>query len=174
MTEDPPLFQVDPPEPIEVVEPPVKRTEYEMLQMLRDRYSETHGNGIRYACAAHVRSHAGFDARRTADFIAMDLWPSKGLALHGHEVKVSRSDWLAELKHPEKAAEFTPYMDYWWLVVADRRIVRDGELPAGWGLLAPRGDRLVAVVPAVRQRNTSPLTRSRMAAFIRAIAKGTS
>jgi len=32
----------------------------------------------------------------------MDLWPSGGLEIHGHEVKVSRSDWLRELKEPEK------------------------------------------------------------------------
>lgn len=167
---EPQLFGVVP-EPARS-EPAPARTEADMLALLRDRYGATYGNGIRYASAAHVRSHAGFDARRTADFVAMDLWPSKGLALHGHEVKVSRADWLVELKQPEKAQEFVPYLDYWWLVVADRRIVRDGELPAGWGLLAPRGNRLAVVVPAARNQNPQPLSRSRLAAFVRAIAKG--
>jgi hypothetical protein len=69
--------------------------------------------GPRFAVAPQVRSAAGFDARRTCDFVAMDLWPSKGLHLHGHEIKVSRSDWLRELAEPEKAAEFTPYMNCW-------------------------------------------------------------
>ena len=86
-----------------------------------------------------VRSHAGFDARRTADFVAMDLWPSTRLTLHGHEIKVSRSDWLRELKDPSKAAEFIPYMNYWWGSSSDPRIVRDGELPDDWGLMAMRG-----------------------------------
>lgn len=144
-------------------------TEGHMMAMLDARYSAVNpANGPRYVTARHVRSHAGFDARRTADYIALDTWQSK-LALHGHEIKVSRSDWLTELKQPEKAAEFTPYMHYWWIVAAYAGIVREGELPDGWGLLVPRGGRLVAAVRA--QRNEAkPLPLSRLAAFARAIA----
>jgi len=91
---------------------PAAMTEAAVTDALHLRYSQVHGNGRRYAVAAGVRSHAGFDARRTADYVAMDLWPSKGLALHGHEIKVSRSDWLRELKEPEKAAEFIPWMNF--------------------------------------------------------------
>jgi hypothetical protein len=145
-------------------------TERDVLDLLLARYGVRYGNGERYAVAEHVRSGAGFDAKRTADFVAMDLWPSKGLCLHGHEVKVSRSDWLVELKQPEKSAEFIPFMDYWWLVVSDKEIVHDGELPAGWGLLAPRGDQLV-VVRSARRVPAQPLSRTRMAALVRAVAK---
>ena len=131
-----------------------------MLDALYARYSAVaSGNGQRYAVAAQVRSHAGFDARRTADFIAMDLWPSQRLTLHGHEVKVSRSDWLRELKDPSKAAEFVPYMNCWWVVVSDARIVRDGELPDDWGLMAMRGP-LLAVVKKAPSRDALPLTPS--------------
>lgn len=144
--------------------------EHDVLCLLRQRYSIAYGNGVRYVYADHVRSHAGFDARRTADFIAMDLWPSKGLRLHGHEVKVSRADWLTELKHPEKAAEFTPYMDCWWLVVSDAGIVRRGELPEGWGLMSPGRHGLVVKRPA-RQREALPMPKTMLAAFVRAVAK---
>lgn len=153
---------------VESVGPPVR--EHHMLRLLTERYMAVHGNGIRYVAASHVRSHAGFDARRTADFIAMDLWPSKGLALHGHEVKVSRSDWLTELKDPEKAMEFIPYMDYWWLVVSDAKIVRPGELPDGWGLMAKNGTGLIVKRQAPR-RTTEPMPKTMMAAFLRAVAK---
>jgi hypothetical protein len=145
-------------------------TEASVTDALRVRYSQFHGNGARYAAAAGVRSGAGFDARRTADFVAMDLWPSKGLALHGHEIKVSRSDWLRELKEPEKAAEFIPYMNYWWLVASGPRIVRDGELPEGWGLMVMRGPLLVVTQKAPR-RDAKPLTPSRLAALLRAVAQ---
>lgn len=141
-----------------------------VYSLLRARYSPINGNGPRYVYAAEVRNRAGFDATRTADFIAMDLWPSKGLALHGHEVKVSRSDWLRELKEPEKAEAFRPYMDFWWLVVADRAIVRDGELPDGWGLLAPAGPWLRVVVTAPRQK-AEPMPKSMMAAFLRSVGE---
>lgn len=153
--------------------PPVpapSRTEAEMIALLVARYGEHYGNGMRYVGASHVRSHAGFDARRTADFVAMDLWPSKGLALHGHEIKVSRSDWLAELKEPEKSGEFIPYMDFWWLVISDATFVRDGELPAGWGLMAPKGSGLLVVKPA-RKNPAQPMPRTMMAAFLRAAVK---
>jgi hypothetical protein len=108
--------------------------------------------------------------RRTADFVAMDLWPSRGLALHGHEVKVSRSDWLRELAEPEKAAEFIPYMNYWWAVVAGPRIVRDGELPEGWGLMVMRGGVLAVAAQAPR-RDALPLTPSRLGALLRAVGQ---
>lgn len=156
--------------PIEFEEPS-GLTEGDMLRRLEVRYSQVNpGNGPRYVCARHVRSRAGFSARRTADFVALDTWESK-LALHGHEVKVSRSDWLTELKQPEKAAEFIPFMHYWWLVVGHRSIVRDGELPDGWGLLAPRGDGLVTVRPARRNEQVKPLPLTRLAAFARAIIR---
>jgi hypothetical protein len=149
-------------------------TERRVLDLMGERYGNQrhrYGNGgIRYATAEHVRSHAGFDARRTADFVAMDLWTSSGLALHGHEVKVSRPDWLTELKQPEKAAEFTPYMTFWWLVVSDRSIVRDGELPDGWGLMVPRDGQLVVVIKA-RRRAPDPLPRTMLASLLRAVMK---
>jgi hypothetical protein len=65
-------------------------------------------------------------------------------------VKVSRSDWLTELRDPEKAEAFRPYMHYWWLVVSDASIVRDGELPEGWGLIVKSGSVLRAKVKAPR------------------------
>ena len=33
---------------------------------------------------------------RYADAIAMNLWPSRGLAVHGFEIKISRGDWQRE------------------------------------------------------------------------------
>lgn len=147
-----------------------KLTEADMLDALYARYRFAGGNGQRYAVAAQVRSQAGYHARRTADFVAMDLWPSQRLTLHGHEVKVSRSDWLRELKEPEKAAEFVPYMNYWWVIVSDARIVRDGELPDEWGLMAMRGPLLTVIKKAPR-RDALPMNPSRLAALLRAVAQ---
>jgi hypothetical protein len=143
-------------------------TEGDMIAALHDRYSQNAGNGRRWAVAGGVRSHAGFEAKRTADFMAMDLWPSGGLEIHGHEVKVSRSDWLRELKEPEKSAEFIPYVNRWWLVVPDPVIVGLGELPDGWGLMAMRGARLAVIEPAPRH-DALPLPATRLAALLRAV-----
>lgn len=141
----------------------VKRTESEMLALLRARYGEVGGNGQAFAFVTGVRSAAGFDAKRTLDGITMGLWPSRGLLLDGFEVKCSRSDWQRELKKPEKAEEFCRMLDRFWIVAGDADIVREGELPPDWGLLVAQGDRLVSKVDAKmlhdypESRSTRPL-----------------
>lgn len=90
---------------------------------------------------------AGYKGR-TADAIAMSLWPSRGLELHGFEVKVSRGDWLRELKNPEKADGIVTHCHRWWIVVGDDKIIQQGELPPTWGLLSPHGQGLRCRVEA--------------------------
>ena len=86
-----------------------------------------------YAIFFEVNNGTGMNGgRRYADAIAMSLWPSRGLHLHGFEIKVSRSDWLSELKNPEKAELFASRCHTWSLVTAND-IVKSGEVPAQWG-----------------------------------------
>lgn len=121
-----------------------------MLDLLLDRYTSIRRGSTsdRWIRAEHVASNMGNDSKRIADFIAVDKYPSSGLALHGHEVKVTRSDWLSELRTPAKAESFVRYMDYWWLLVPNPTIVKPGELPAGWGLLVKSGNKLRAQISA--------------------------
>lgn len=151
----------------------IRVTERDMLDALHGRYCSTSpGNGARYVVAEHVRSAASWDSRRTADFMALDTWLSGNLDLIGHEVKVSRSDWLRELKHPEKAAEFTPFCNRWFVVVPDAAsIVRSGELPDGWGLLALNDSGTLRMVRGARRQRTDALPTTRMVALARAVQK---
>lgn len=73
---------------------------------------------------------------RYADAMAMNLWKSRSYAVHGFEFKVSRSDWLRELRSPAKADEIFGYCDHFWIVAAPG-IVKPEELPAKWGLMEP-------------------------------------
>ncbi|MGI0521811.1 hypothetical protein ABY45_14645 [Microbacterium maritypicum] len=156
-----------------------KVTERDMLDRLNNRYASSNGNGLRYARAEHVRVTAGFDARRICDYMALDLWPGgygtkrTGPMLHGHEVKVSRSDWLTELRDPEKAEAFRRYCDFWWLVVSEKSIVKVGELPIGWGLMVAVGDSVRVVARADRNLAVEPMTRDVQATFARAVTKTT-
>jgi hypothetical protein len=146
-------------------------TERDILDALHRRYNPAVGNGgIRYIVAEHVRNAAGFYAQRTADMIVQDTWPASGNELIGHEVKVSRSDFLTELRDPAKAEAFRPFCDRWFLVVSDRSIVKTGELPKGWGLLALAGDALRMVHRAPRN-DPQPLTRQMQACLLRATYK---
>ena len=118
-------------------------TEADVLASLLRRYNATVGPGPRrvprYVCATHVRIEGGyassFGTTRTCDFLALDTTASRDYVLHVAEVKVSRADWLSELRDPEKARTFTRHCDYWWLAVGDATVTRLDELPEGWGLL---------------------------------------
>ena len=161
--------------------PPSRYTERDMLNALHARYSQRSQGGTlqRYVCAEHVRASCGFAGwsavegprtMRTADFIAQDTWEAQGLLLHGHEVKVSRADWLTELADPSKADATKRFCNRWWLVVPDRGIVRD-DLPDDWGLLAFGRDgklRIVRRAPALDPEPHPPTFR---AALLRAAAK---
>lgn len=92
----------------------VKLTTDETMRALADMYK-----GSPWTFLPQVRSATGWHRQRTADAIAMSVWPSRGLHLYGFEVKVSRSDWLKELRTPEKADEICAFCDFWYVVVGD-------------------------------------------------------
>ena len=109
--------------------------------LLRTRYSDTQ----QWHLAFEVRNTTGAVMNEAyGDAIAMNLWPSRGFAIHGFEIKVSRADWLRELEHPDKADKMAAHCDYWWLV-APRKIVHESELPLNWGFLAATEKRLTTV-----------------------------
>lgn len=101
--------------------------------------------------------------------MAFSLWPSRGLDLLGFEVKVSRSDWLRELKNPEKAEETIYQFDQWYVVIGDARIVVPGELPKGWGLIVPHAGGLRVAVEA--ERREAEIGRSFLAALLRVVSE---
>lgn len=118
-------------------------TEHEMVERLRVRYPADS-----YAVFPQVPDGTGMAKRRTADAIAMSLWPSRGLELHGFEIKRTRGDWLKELSRPIKAEPIFRYMDRWWVVTANSKVVEKGELPPKWGLIVVYGDGLRRSVQA--------------------------
>jgi hypothetical protein len=120
-----------------------------------------------YALLEQVGNGTGFTGNRWADALAMGLWPSRGLHLNGFEIKVSRADWLRELKRPDKAEEIACYCDFWW-VVAPVNVVTLDELPIAWGLLELNGRRgLVAKKAAPERKGVTPLDTPMVAAILR-------
>lgn len=121
-----------------------------------------------WALLFEVRNGTGFSRSqvRTADAIAMGLWPSHGLELHGFEIKVSRSDWLRERKDPAKAEEIAKYCDRWSLVIGAPEIVQPGELPPAWGLFVLRNGKLRCEKEAAKLE-PKPLDRLLLASLLR-------
>lgn len=78
--------------------------------------------------------------RRRIDAVAVGTWKKTDHLIHGFEIKVSRSDLLAELKDPEKAEPAVKMVDRWWLVLGDAKIMKDtDEIPEGWGIMVAHG-----------------------------------
>lgn len=135
-------------------------------------------------CAALKREHPAdeyvvlFEVRESlasvfgsrADAVVMSLWPTRGFELTGFEFKCARGDWLGELKNPEKADRIARYCDR-WCVFAAPGVVKEAELPSGWGLweLTPAGTIKRRVAPAARE--PEPMPRTFLASLMRARAR---
>lgn len=133
----------------------------QLEEQLARRYSAP-----QYAFIKGVSDATGFNRWRRADAIAMSIWPSRGLELHGFELKVSRYDWLRELKDPSKAEGIFAYCDRWWLVTNDPKIAQTSEIPSPWGWLCAYGNRW-RVLKDAPQLKPKPMSRVFLAALLR-------
>jgi hypothetical protein len=137
-------------------------TEHELYQALRLRFPAQE-----YAVLPQVGNKTGSGVSRHADALALSLWPSRGICLHGFEIKSHRGDWLRELQNPEKADTIARFCHYWW-VVAPKDVVKDDELPLLWGHLdCPPGKPLRKVKQAPFRKETEPIGMDFIAAMLR-------
>ncbi len=142
-------------------------SESELTVLLQERFAAPE-----FAFMPQVRNGTGYSRRttRTADALAMSLWPSRGLELYGFELKSDRADWMREKADPEKMEEIGQFCDRWWLVVGREDLVQPGELPPTWGLIVPQGKKLVVKVEAPKLE-AKPLDRAQLAAILRRAAE---
>lgn len=94
--------------------------------------------------------------RRRVDAMALRLWSSKGLVVIAYEVKVSRSDFLQELRYPAKREEAIAASSQFWFATP-AGLVQPEEVPEDCGLVefgkGPRGGwRGFEQVPAPTRR----------------------
>lgn len=135
--------------------------ESDLFALLRGKYQAE-----AYAVFPQVRRRTGAHATRTADAVVMSLWPSRGLELMGFELKARRGDWLRELKIPQKTEESIFRFCDRWYIVADKKVVEDGELPPTWGLMVVHGRGLRIVKKAPRLK-PEPFDRNFIASLLR-------
>lgn len=95
----------------------------------------------------------------------MGLWPSKGLHLHGHEIKVSRADWRKEVDDPSKAQAFIRWCHFWW-IVAPKNMIALEELPANWGLMEATESSL-RIKRGAAPNTPEPITYAFLASLLR-------
>lgn len=111
--------------------PESKLSTPQLAALLREKYPRE-----KYALIFDVPDAVSLDQKRRIDAIAFGCWASLGRSLEGFELKVSRSDWLRELRQVNKADPFVALCDYFWLVTADTKVAKLEEIPAAWGWMA--------------------------------------
>ena len=126
-------------------------TEGQVFEALRARYAAP-----AWALLPQVADRTGAYASRAADALAVGLWPSRGLDVIGFEIKVSRSDWLRELRQPAKAEPMVAICDTWWIAAGESGLVKSEELPGGWGLLEVTATGKLRTVTVAARRPTHP------------------
>uniref|UniRef100_A0AAU6W1Q9 Uncharacterized protein n=1 Tax=Pseudomonas phage Touem01 TaxID=3138548 RepID=A0AAU6W1Q9_9VIRU len=119
-----------------------------------------------WALFFEVGDQTGSNQSRWADAVSMNMYPSRGLEIHGFEIKVSRSDWLSELKNPAKSAPVQRYCDRWWIICPDG-IIKPGELPPTWGHYEVKPGGAIRQVVAAPKLAAEPVTKGFMAAMLR-------
>lgn len=139
--------------------------------------------GHGWAVFDEVRNETGYTSgvsTRTCDVLALSLWRrSRTARCAPQALKVSRGDWLRELRQPDKAQAIARYVDFWWLVVPSLAIAQPMELPPGWGLMVVDEERAASgltkplrVVAKAPRRGAEPLDRLFVAAIMRKLARG--
>lgn len=103
---------------------------------------------------------------RSADAVAVNMWPSRGCAIHGFEIKVSKTDWRKERENPGKADVIAQFCDY-WNIVAPVGMIEISEVPAGWGLINVHQGKLRQAVQPAKNEFQKDLTKPFLAALLR-------
>lgn len=119
-----------------------------------------------WALMWEVRESTGSVGGRSADAVMMSLWPSRGLEIHGVEIKVSRSDWRREAADPSKAEAVAQYCDRWWVHAAPGVVPDLSELPPAWGLREWSG-RAWMTLREAEKTAAVPASRGFLAALLR-------
>lgn len=121
--------------------------------------------GAGYQTFFEVGNDTGTRVNRHADAVSIGIWPSTGHQIHGFEVKVSRADFLGEMKDPAKSQAIFRFCHRWSLATPPG-LVKVDELPPNWGLVTwdGRGMRTIKHAPLLVPE---PIAPGFMAALVR-------
>lgn len=126
-----------------------------------------------YVLIAEVSDASGFNRSRSLDFMLINLWNSRGLAVTGIEQKSNRSDWLKELKTPAKQENHFKYCDYFFLLTDKEGVAKIDEIPANWGWYHINANGMLKTLKAAPKLESIPIQRSLLCAMLRRAADKT-
>lgn len=138
-------------------------TEARVVALLQARYPAPE-----WAFVHGLRTHVGYarpGRESYMDAFAMCCYPSKGLTRVAFEIKVSRSDWLAELRDPGKRKNAMRVSHQFWFV-APPKTIKKGEVPEGCGWMEATAGGL-RVKRAARHREVDDPPQDFVASLLR-------
>lgn len=135
-----------------------------MLSILGGRFPSPE-----YVLMEEVSDASGHHRSRSLDYMAVGMWNSRGLAIHGIEQKSWRGDWLKELKNPAKQENHYKFCDYFWLLTTEDSVAKLEEIPPTWGWMQVQGSRIKTMKEAPKL-NPIDCTRTFMCAMLRRAA----
>lgn len=146
----------------------MKPPDTELLTVLATKYPAPHWVFMR-----EFRNATGFDAIRSADALAVGLYRSRGQVIIGFEKKIIRSDWLREMKRPDKAEPIAQFCDFFNLVVPGTKdgandVAKPEELPEPWGLVVvDQVRKKIHTVKPAKQLQAAIITRPFFSAIVK-------
>lgn len=120
-----------------------------MTELLRQHYNPD-GRALSHMFMPEIGAP---DGRRRADLIVapISIAGAKANTLIGHEIKVTRSDVMAELADQTKADSWMRYCSRWYLVVSDPALIEGLTIPDLWGVMAPPSGRRTRSMTILRE-----------------------
>jgi len=137
-----------------------------LVNRLRKRYDDKQ----RHSLFEQVANGTGYRCRSWVDVVVVDLWPSDGFTKRAFEIKISRADFLNELKNPKKNAWAREYCNEFWYV-APSNVVKEEELPEGAGWMCPRGEEQLMVKRHAARKAEPTLDNMFVASLARSMQK---
>lgn len=131
-------------------------------QVLRNKFPAEE-----YVLIAEVSDASGFSRSRSLDFMLINLWQSRGLAVTGIERKSNRGDWLKEIKNPAKQENHFKYCDYFYLLTDKEGVAKLEEIPANWGWYHINEKGMLKTLKAAPKLSSIPIERSLLCAMLR-------
>jgi hypothetical protein len=135
------------------------------FQVLRRKFPSNE-----YVLIQEVSDAAGHSRSRSLDYMLINLWTSRGLAVTGIEQKSHRSDWLNELKNPMKQENHYKHCDYFYLLTTNEKVASLDEIPITWGWYHINPNGILKTMKPAPKLNAEPIGRSMMCAMLKRAA----
>jgi len=157
----------------------------DIKQLIEERYSRIkNGKAVKWVVLSEIRTNTGFRSKRVdgepfaekyIDMMAFNCWPSEGFTRVAFEIKTSRSDFLNELKKPEKRWLAMMY-SHKFFFVTPKKVATMFDVPPSCGLIhvvEVDGKLKLHTARAAPRREASPMPDSFIASLLRRACKMT-